>query len=344
MLVKFSLDDDVFSSQAFKDSFNCAAFDVFRELWLRYGVFVVRKNFNVMSFLEKIPEMYKSDWVAILTSSRFRVFEEQSCWLSLEEYNLKVPSYFGIEIFLDLFTVFISEETYCSDFISSEYYRDKFQGTNFEFMPIGMLGRSDNYSKVKSGFDEVISVGASLDDIWNKRFKDISFYSEKITIVDRYFYKNICEDELFGVGDSSFKYLLKKLLINNKKYIFTIVSSFKAVENDGRIKDMIFSLGCLSVREYLKNYFNKLSASPPLRVCINSLRIVGVEDSFFVVNGHDRYIRFDECVFQVGNGMEFLRESKPVCQTACEYKVGSKVVMDLVAKSCDYSYWEELIV
>lgn len=333
MLVKFTLDRDCFSAQAFNDELNTNSHLVLEEYWSKYGVLIYPEKFNKLEFLNGLQcSKDKQKWSLKLNGNLFRSFEVCENWESMEEQNTKEPKYKNLLEYKKYFQALIVDETNYLEVKSHEQFSTI--NVELEILPPGLIGDSTKFTFVKKRLElPYLDIDEITDNIWQDRFSDLCKYSKEITIIDRYFFKSLATD-FKNKKQSSFEFFLKKLSnFRHDKCILTIVSTTTTSDND-KSYDELFS-GISSNGEYLDWHdflFSRSNAilSPPLKTHINSLKFIDVNHAFFRKESHDRYLRFDNCFFQIGKGMDFMRFEKQATRNACSYKYDRQFIRNMV--------------
>lgn len=160
------------------------------------------------------------------------------------------------------------------------------------------FNKSEEYSKKDLGTKE------SLEDIWKTRFHGLAKHSRLITIIDRYLFENLEQD--IGTKITSIKKFADFLRPYNNKFSLCIYSV-------GGDKDS-------PRHECIENYFrlNK-TAKDKLGEVFSYIEISSCSDDKFMVDSHDRFIRFDDFVVSIGTGFEIFR-SNPIRTTTFSVK------------------------
>ncbi|PWB13295.1 hypothetical protein DCO44_14910, partial [Acinetobacter sp. AM] len=124
----------------------------------------------------------------------------------------------------------------------------------------------------------------------------------------------------------------------------TIVSTTTTHDNDKSYDELFGEIS--SNGEYLDWHDflfsnSKEVLSPPLKIYIDSLKFIDVNHAFFNKESHDRYLRFDNCFFQIGKGMDFMRFEKQNTRNACSYKYDRQFIRNMVFNEVpNYDYRE----
>lgn len=346
MLVKFTLDKDCFSAEALNDELNTNSHLVLEDYWSKYGVLIYPETFNKLEFLKglKCPED-KSKWSLKLEGNLFRSLGITESWESMEEQNEKEPKYKDLRSYKNYFQALIVDET---NYLEVKSLED-FSGINIdlEILPPGMVANSNKFRAVKDKLESPhLNIDEITDTIWMERFSDLCRYSREITIIDRYFFKSLALD-FKNKKQSSFEFFLKKLSnFRHDKCILTIVSTTTTLDSDKSYDELFGEISSngrfVSWNDFLFSSTNDL-LSPPLKKHIDSLKFIDVNHAFFSKESHDRYLRFDNCFFQIGKGMDFMRFPKQVIRNACSYNYDRQFIRNMVFKEVPNYHYTELI-
>lgn len=344
MLVKFTLDKDCFSSEALNDELNTNSHLVLEEYWSKYGVLIYPEKFNKLEFLKGLKcAKDKQKWSLKLNGNLFRSFELCENWESMEEQNKKDPRYKDLLDYKKYFQALIVDETNYLEAKSLEEFSRI--NIDLEILPPGMVGNSNKFKAVKDKLESShLNIDEVTDTIWVERFSDLCKYSREITIIDRYFFKSLATD-FKNKKQSSFEFFLKKLSnFRHDKCILTIVSTTTTHDNDKSYDELFGEISSngkyLDWHDFLFSN-SKEVLSPPLKIYIDSLKFIDVNHAFFNKESHDRYLRFDNCFFQIGKGMDFMRFEKQNTRNACSYKYDRQFIRNMVFNEVpNYDYRE----
>lgn len=348
MLVKFTLDKDCFSAEAFNDDLNTNSHLVLEEYWSKYGVLIYPEHFNKLEFLKGLKCIEdQQKWTLKLSGNLFRSFGIHENWESMEEQNKKIPKYENLLDYKNFFQALIVDETNYLEVKSCE----KFSAINadLEILPPGRIGDSTKFKAVKEKLESAhLNIDEITDTIWQEKFSDLCKYSREITIIDRYFFKSLASD-FKNKKQSSFEFLLKKISkFRHDKCILTIVSTTTTHDNDKSYNDLFREISVdsnyVDWHDFLFARSNEI-LSPPLKTYIDSLKLIDVNYQFFNKESHDRYLRFDNCFFQIGKGVDFMRFEKQNVRNAFSYKYDRQFIRDMVFKELpNYNYREFFLI
>jgi len=163
---------------------------------------------------------------------------------------------------------------------------------SLEIININNFDESSSFKKSESLKNLGILEGDKINDIWSERFFPIVKKTKTITIIDRYFSKNLEED--INIRITSIERFIDFLSQSGKKHSITIYSS-GGDKNSGR-------------HSTISNYIDRvLSKRPTYKSTISHFEVNSCDDKLFQKNAHDRFIQFDDFTLQLGSGMAIFR-------------------------------------
>jgi|GEM_PF-5195193 len=318
MLVKFTLDKDCFSADALNNDLNTNAHTVLEEYWSKYGVLIYPQQFNILEFLKGLNNQQdKQKWTLMLSNKFFRSIQVDANWESMEDLNNKNPRYNNILDYKNYFEALILDETNFIEFREHEKFQEVIN--EIEIMPPGNISASSKFINIKNNLESRLEIGQLTEEIWRAKFLDLCKYSHEITIIDRYFFKSLATDLKNG-KPSSLEFLLRKIATcREDKCVLTIVSTTTTSDQDSSYEIALNHLkakGYTNWHDFLYSWVTDL-LSPPLSMKLNSFKFIDVAHEFFNIESHDRYFRFDNCYFQIGKGVDFMRFPTQTTRNEC---------------------------
>jgi hypothetical protein len=284
MLTDFYLDRSIFDAAILKDESFSVMHDTIIEYWKRYGILIIPNN-SAKEYLDSVktlPPKFHQRWIQAFTScSKFQSAEQ---WNECSSY----PSFQKATSLSQFFTTALAEDTISAIICDNEKTTRQCLTSSFELVGVGSITESVNFNASKDSSTRDIVFGSDLSKIWQEKFEKFAQYNGKIFISDRYIFSSVLRDHGNGYKTSIAKFI--EMLPPGRKFNITILS-------DG---------GALSSQMHteVSNFFTKyIVKSPPLAQKISSLKLVSMESVDFQKYAHDRYIRFDKHVCQIGVGM-----------------------------------------
>ena len=134
--------------------------------------------------------------------------------------------------------------------------------------------------------------GDDINDIWGKQFFKVAKHSKKITIIDRYFGKNLCDDILIenAIKKTCLHKFIELLSVTKKKFNVNILTV-------GNEKNSQMHLD-------IETYARKLLQKPVMANTVSTLTISSCDDIVFRDHSHERYICFESFVYKIDRGMK----------------------------------------
>lgn len=261
--------------------------DAILDSWLNYGCLIIPKN-KLNDYFEwlqihdpKHVQKWKTAFSHYLTEDMPENYKSIS---SLKKLN-ECFDYIDIH---HVPTLLINQDEVTHLNISNgRHSRD-----SLEIVNINNFNESEHFRNSKNLENCSILSGDDIQQIWITRFDSIAKKSKKITIIDRYFSKNLKED--IGCRVTSIERFIDFLSNTGRKYSISIFSS-----GDEKYSE---------THNTLSYYIDKtLSNRPNFKNTISLFEINSCEDSLFIKDAHDRFIQFDDYTVLLGTGMAIFR-------------------------------------
>lgn len=183
------------------------------------------------------------------------------------------------------------------------------------------IDESDRFRKSAALAHSPVSVGTSVDEIWNSRFQSLSNCSKQVTIVDLYAGKSLYENQY--PERTGLARLLNELA--SKQHLSVQIFTSTHGINEARLVAAI------------KNIL-------PTGKTIRSLRLFLSHEASFKKEFHDRYVRFDRTVVNIGFGLEiFYGETVQKLSTINITSSGIEPYLSLEKKLATFSRIHTLI-
>ncbi|NWE22598.1 hypothetical protein [Pseudomonas sp. P7548] len=284
MLTDFYLDRSVFDAAILKEDSCAAIHDVILEYWKRYGILIV-PNSSAQEYLDSIktlPPKFHQRWITAFTDySKFRSSEH---WGECGSY----PSFQKVTSLSEFFTTALAEDTISAVICDNEKTTRFCFESFFELVGIGAITESIHFNTSKDSSTKDIAFNSDLNKVWQEKFNKFTQFNSKIFISDRFVFSSVLRDHDNGYKSSVAKFI--EMLPLGKKFNITILSDGDLPSSQKQIE--------------VSNFFTKhIMNSPPLAQKISSLKLVSMGSLEFQKFAHDRYIRFDRHVCQIGVGM-----------------------------------------
>jgi len=305
MLTEFHFDEELLSCDELISEVSHALNISLLEFWYERGclVFPFSHLIKYKEWMQYVHPKYMQKWQAALASNLtvdmpngYRMIGEY------EDFNALTTSCVSNGIDLVLVPGNFHKLGITSD---SDFYSDVIDITKVgSFLSSPVIKRNKLFSS------KGILPGEDINDIWEKQFLKVAKHSKKITIIDRYFGKNLCDDIL--IETSTKKTCLHKFIellsIANKKYnvnIFTV--------GDGKNSQMHLDI---------EAYARRLLQKPGVGNTVSSLTISSCDDIVFRDHSHERYICFESFIYKIDRGMKIF---SPFPQVATSISVDRNI-------------------
>lgn len=327
MITEFSIHDSFLASSSFQDINSSLAHDVFINYWRSYGVLVAHPG-QLAIFHKEIlamPAKFKPKWQAALTDALIYNIEQ-------ERPNIAIMNSFDDAKRLAIFysTLFLEESlsfVLCGNDEILRYCNE----TGFELVGAPSLSASVNISKSIAACETDISDRDEIDRVWQERFSNLAKHSKKIFISDRYVFTRLLDDVKKGVASTSIMKFFSCLLQEGGEYYITIAS------DGGKEQSQNFF--------EVTNYFDGLlKKRPDYKSVIKRLTLISNDESVFQRHAHDRYVRFEKHICEMGNGMS-LFEHHPLSNMSFNIKLQYRTNSTKIEKELrDDPYWTAVLI
>lgn len=296
MLTDFHLDRSVFDAALLKDDSCSAIHDTIIEYWKRYGVLVIPHESaqNYLDSIKTLPPKFHQRWIQAFTSCS--KYQSTEYWGECDTYQT-----FQNAIALGkFFKTAVTEDTISAVLCDNKKTTRHCKDSSFELVGVGSVTESINFNASKESSTKDIAYNSDLNKIWQEKFEGLARFNNKIFISDRYIFSSILRDHCNGYKSSIAKFI--ELLPLGKKFSLTILSDGEGVSSQ--------------MHTEVTNFFTKMIInSPPLAQKISSIKLISMESGDFQKYAHDRYIRFDKHVCQIGVGMAIFERFDMVATT-----------------------------
>ncbi|BAV75890.1 hypothetical protein PCAU_3681 [Pseudomonas chlororaphis subsp. aurantiaca] len=323
MLTDFYLDESIFEAGLLKDESFCAVHDTIIDYWKRYGVLVMPDGAaaSYLQSIKKLPPKFHQRWVGAFTSNS--KYQSENSWGQCESYSTFQNA---CELFC-FFETAVAEDTLSAVICDNDKTLRQCPSTLFEVVGIGSITESQNFKASRESSITDIRYGADINDVWMSKFEGFVRHQNKIYISDRYVFESVVRDLQCGYSKSSIVKFIEMLPLG-RKFNITILS-------DGDAKGSV-------MHDEVCNYFTKyVVGSSPLAQKISRLKLVSMATLKFKRFAHDRYVRFDKHVCQVGVGMSiFERHGVPATSFTVKMLYESSAVE--IERAAADSVWYEI--
>jgi hypothetical protein len=307
MLARFALDPDAVLGA--KDGEHKR---LLRE-WPRFGVLIYNSSAFEMSELasavEKLPQSARTLWKQVLRRAWLRPCREP--WTGVLELDNNPGSLAGVEKEIDLL---------CLDETRMAVLREELQrGTpSVELSDLQGFDNSEAFERAHE-LSQKRTGGMSVQKLWQERFALPASLARNITIVDRFALAD-------GEGINGLEAFLVQLDGAGKKTNVTLYSSFG--DEKLRLSEHDAQERVVTIRKRLA------------RGGVGDIKLFLTDSRRFGYVEHDRFIKFDHLVFEIGSGMAVFNGPK-VKQSTFSSKTeqdGHKDTLIALQKLCSAVY------
>jgi hypothetical protein len=287
MLSTFHIDKNTFESDSLASKRTPIAHDTLQRLWRDYGIFVGNSGIEneIRLSIKKLPPKFQQDWNEVLLCSKIHIINEAQV-LPPSSFN----EGFDVGSCVKLYQVGVVSDAVGLISLTDDHFHCT--STGFEVITTSSITSSFNFKKSERESKLEINRGETINQVWEKKFKCLAKYSERINIIDRYLFENLMKKNKNKNTLSSFMHLLTS---EGDKYKITIVS--RTLDEDQN-------------RELIEKIKQLLQKNKKIKSCT----LIFQDDDFFKEEAHDRFIAFDKHVCQVGTGMAIF-SGYPIPQT-----------------------------
>lgn len=270
------------------------------EYWTSYGIMVLssqdKANIRLRECFDQLPVQIRKIWKTAYKYNKHKIKYLDEVPKSLPE----IESILNYRVWSEAIDVF---EASANDALKIGIDESRFslEKDNIEFIKYFNIDESKCFSHAKTLSDADIQKKCTVNDVWKYRFSDLVDISENIVIVDRYAVNNFMTRK-----DCGLRRFIKECSEVNKSKNLTIVSSpdtGKYPWDPDEVKEKFLF--------FLSNHSTKN---------FNSIDLYLVKNSFLGFESHDRYIRFDKMLCDIGIGLEILEGQKVMKKSTFRFK------------------------
>ncbi|MBX8487050.1 hypothetical protein [Pseudomonas cichorii] len=280
---------------------------------------------TAVNLINKFPAKYQQRWKDAFAENRTLFVEKD--WGDFCDYE----KFSDITKLISIFKTGLAEDGIGKIISGTEDAAIYCTDTGFELLGAGAISESLNFKQSKLAGSAEIKFGSKAQDIWAEKFEPLAMYTKNITIIDRYLFTRIRDELNRNSISSSALNFIKMLSDTGKKFNVKIISG--AEERNS-----------IPYHEIVNYFDTNIKKSVPISKGLNSLTLISNSDSFFRDYAHERFIRFDTLVCEIGRGMEVL-ESYPTQMTSFSLKhISETLFFDREKLSSKEILWREHII
>lgn len=306
MLTEFHFDEDFLSCDDISSQASHALNISLLEFWYERGCFVYpySKISKYKEWMHYIPPKYIQKWQAAITSNL--TFDMSCGYQKTDEYNdFNTLTTSCLANGIDLVLV---PSNFNKLGVSSD---NDFHSDGVDLAKVSSFLLTPIIQRNKALANKGILPGDDINTVWKEQFLKVAKHSKKITIIDRYFGKNLCEDikKMDVLKSTCLHKFIDLLSATNKKFNINIITA-------GDVKNSQMHLD-------IENYARKLLVNKDVLRTVSSLIISSCDDVIFRDHSHERYICFEAFVYKIDRGMKIF---SPYPQVATSITVNRNAV------------------
>lgn len=327
MITEFTFDTHFFDSKSLNTAGQSATHDSILHLWRDHGVLISNseKFDKYLELIKKLPPKYHQRWKDALEYNRISFVDND--WLDFCEYE----NFSKLTSLCQVFKTALADDEIGKILCDNEDSIMRCSTTGFELLGAGAISDSINFQQCRTAGRTEIPFGSNAQGIWTTKIQPLAKYSKNITIIDRYLFTRIRSSLDHGSTASGASGFLRMLSDTNKKFNVTIISG-------GDEKNS-------AAYHEITNYFDiNIAKCPPIAKALNNLTLISNHDHFFRDYAHERFIRFDSHVCEVGLGVQVF-ENQPSPLTSFSLKHISETSFEEREKlSSKQILWREHVI
>lgn len=287
MIVDFHFDQDFLGCDDFTLNGSTLSNTLLLKFWFERGclVYPIANFEHYKDWIDCVPSKFRGRWLAALSTNLtnnmldgYKKTDEYETLACLKEQCKK----FEVDLVLvpqQFNSLGISAQC---PVISSGFDICKFEN----FLEVPSVVKS--YTLSQQG----VFPGDDIDKVWISQFRKLAKHSKVITIIDRYFGKNISED--INRRKTSLEKIVSLLQGENKKYSITIFTVGGEKDSD--------------MHNELVNYMRRFVQTPYVGNVLSAMKLCSCADAIFRDHAHERFLCFDNFVVTIDKGTEIFRD------------------------------------
>lgn len=286
MLTEFYFDKELFLDSSFETDLSNRSLS---EAWMKFGCLVCSEDVTILELLENVRPEYRQLWLEYAQASKKKQVEIENPLLS---------SYMCFDDVATCLFQLGARTAFIANGLHGEVVANELEvakGRGVELMVPDRFHDSVNFSNSIKYSNMDITDGENILGVWASRFESLAQHTSVITIFDRYCIKNLVED----------------IERNRKTSIEKFVELLFAVERDELSIEIYSADEALGSHVYVEvhKFLNQtLPGKPYFNSKKISIHINACKDVYFKTYCHERFLRFDGHVMDVGNGMQLFRD------------------------------------
>jgi len=327
MITEFAFDTHFFDSKSLTTAGQSATHDTILQLWRDHGVLICnsKKYDDLLRLIKKLPVKYHQRWKEAVEYNRVAIIEDD--WNDFCEYE----NFAKLKTLCPIFQTALADDEISKILSDSEDSVIHCGTTGFELLGAGSASESVNFRASRIAGRTEIPFGSNAQTIWSEKISPLAKHSKNITIIDRYLYTRIRDSLARGLTASGALGFLRMLANSDKKFSVTIISG-------GDEKNSI-------AYHEINNYFKiNVANSPPIAKALKSLTLISNCDMFFRDYAHERFIRFDSHVCEIGLGMQIFENRQSPMTTFSLKHISETFFTEREKLSSTKKLWREVII
>ncbi len=305
MLIRTLIDPDAILAESnARSAVHLAHCTQFLEICKKYGLLTVpegKDHSQLHQALSSIPVAFRKPWQLALTHIR-------TMYLSGENTSRQILSSVSqLEKFQANIDVACLDSSRAIRFgLRPHEWSTRLQKSGIEVSRYDCFQLAMAFSDLERLWNSEIALGTRTDIVWETRFSLLAKHSRHIAVVDRYGYTRYEQRKL----KSGLASLIRRLALDGNAHTVTLYTKETKTASNSIVNNL---------RRDLRPFGG-----------VQSFRIHFVLDNHFSKESHDRFMRFDSTVFELGVGLEAIegQTTGKLCQVSVKHNPSSYITRE----------------
>lgn len=320
MIIRFAVDPEALAMRNFPAPLRRSLHDNMLRLWANVGVLVYTgrafEQSQLSVALRELPQDIRKMWLLALKQNRIQ--QGPPHWKGIRA--LESPE--------ELSALTKAIDILCLDEVRAallglpeEEESIQLDANNLELVRFDCVNRALVFQEAEELAREPIEKGTKVLDVWKQRFARLARLSRHVVVMDRF-----ALESAFKRGDkhSGIRRFLMELNQTAETSGVTVYASVKEFSSR-------------KLRDHLEGIWRELPKGG-----IRKIQLYLVDDRDFMTIAHDRYVRFEKSVCEIGIGLDILTGPKVWRTSSFSLKPLSRVVRDVETALREAAYPREV--
>lgn len=320
MIIRFAVDPEALAMQSFPAPLRRSLHDNMLRLWSRLGVLVHSgKSFEqsqLSAAIRELPQDVRKMWLAAIKQNRIQ--QGPPNWSGVT--SLEAPEDLGAST-KNIDVLCLDEVRAALLGLPEEQESIQLSSSNLELVRFDCVNRANVFLQAEELANEPIEKDTKILEVWRQRFDRLARLSRHIVLMDRFALESAHKRGDPHSGLRRFLMELNKSANTCGVVIYTSVKEFQPHELIGHFTQIWQSVPSGGVRK---------------------VQLYLVDDRDFMGIAHDRYIRFEKTVCEIGMGIDILTGQKVWRTSSFSLKPLNRVVRDVETALREASYPREV--